>query len=352
MRYKYFLINMLFSVVSIFASGNIEIPKEYIDIGQLDLTKNKQFDTIFLPYIKPLDIDKIITSSVQGLIIDKIIVDRKTIHPQKIVFDMGAYEATSYKHEQNVNNNEEHFLMPINWYTNDHSRRTYDEALNEGIYFDYYSRNGKLKYSPDKYHIPYGSKEVFIFYRIRFPNYSKTNEVMNFIVSDRLYIAKFNILWPSLALADRNGKITLPEEYHFLGIYELNSDNELVVDLPIEWPTIEKFNPYIDNRWLIMYQLIGDGILLREEKLNIMEKNKIDILINSVEVEFKKIIKMKWRKNSDGIVFYNNEKPNIKYTIPYGCKEIYMTYDILFKKSIGYVNYNKRLCVKWEIKWN
>jgi hypothetical protein len=353
MRRYYLLINLLFSAVSVFASGKTEVPQEYTDIGQLDMTKNRLSDTIFLPYIKPSGIDKIITSNVQGLIIDKIIVDGRIIHPKRILFDMGAYEATSYRNEQDINNEEGQFLMPMDWRAYGSSnRRTYDEALSEGIYFDYYSRNGRIKYSPDKYHIPYGGKEVFIFYRIRFPDYSKEDIFVNYTVSE-LYTAKFTILWPELRLADRNGRIAPPEDFTFLGVYEFNSDKELVVDLPIVWPSIERFNPYIDkNRWLIMYQLIGDGVLLREERLSGTEKNKIDTLITSAEVEDKKIVKMIWRKNADGIVFYNTENQDAKYTIPYGCKEVYMIYDILFKESVGYSNHNKRLCVKWEIKWN
>jgi len=101
-----------------------------------------------------------------------------------------------------------------------------------------------------------------------------------------------------------------------------------------------------------MYQLIGDGVLLREERLNVTEKNQIDTLISPPEVENRKIAKMIWIRNADGIAFYNTENQNVKYTIPYGCKEVYMLYAILFKETVGYSNYNKRLCVKWEIKWD
>jgi len=108
---------------------------------------------------------------------------------------MGAYEATRAIDEQDVNNEEGQFLMPMYWeaYGNRISR-TYDEALSEGVYFDYYSRNGEINYSPDKYHIPYGGREVFIFYRIRFPDYSNGDMFGNYTVSDRVYTAKFTIL--------------------------------------------------------------------------------------------------------------------------------------------------------------
>ena len=100
-----------------------------------------------------------------------------------------------------------------------------------------------------------------------------------------------------------------------------------------------------------MYQLIGDGVLLREERLNVTEKNQIDTLISPPEVENRKIAKMIWIRNADGIAFYNTDSQNVKYTVPYGCKEVYMIYDILFGTSTR-LNYNNRLCVKWEIKWD
>jgi hypothetical protein len=88
---KYFFIGIYIActLYPVFGSGRAEIPQDYIDLGQLDLTKNKTNDTIFLLYIKPFGIKKIITSSVRGLIIENIIVDGKNINPEKYYWIWG-----------------------------------------------------------------------------------------------------------------------------------------------------------------------------------------------------------------------------------------------------------------------
>jgi hypothetical protein len=141
-----------------------------------------------------------------------------------------------------------------------------------------------------------------------------------------------------------------------LGLYKFNSGNEIIIELPFN----EIDNPHIDSRWLKIYQLIADGLEIKKQRLNGSEKHNIDDLTEQEDIQNgERTIEMTWRVNKNmqnGIAFYSEaEYPPIKYIVPYGCKEIYLLYDILFKKpdSIGtYTNYNQRLCVKWEIEWD
>jgi hypothetical protein len=98
---------------------------------------------------------------------------------------MGAHEATAYSYEKDVNIDEEQFTLPMTWQAYTGGSRIYDEGLNEGIHFDYFSRNEKIKYSPDKYNIPYGSKEIFVIYKVRFPDYSPEGQFRNYIISEK-----------------------------------------------------------------------------------------------------------------------------------------------------------------------
>jgi hypothetical protein len=354
MRHYFALLNILFTLSFGFSLGKTEMPVDCVDIGQLDLTTTKTYGTISLPYMKPLGINKVITSSVRGLIINKIIVDGRIIAPQKTWLDFGAYEAINSLYEEDASNGESQFFMPMLWGTYG-GNIAYDDQLSEGIRFDYYSRNGKIKYSPDRYNIPYGSKEVFINYNIRFPEYSN-NKPGDYIISEETYTIKFNILWPEIRIADRNGRIPTPNYYENIGVYKFNLNNELIIDLPFN----EIDDPHIDNKWLEIYQIIGDGLLINKRRVNRNERRNIDNLTQHGYIkEGQTAIEMLWRINGrieNGILFYSrSEYPPIKYIIPFKCKEVYLIYDVLFKQpnSVGtYTNYNKQLCVKWEIEWD
>jgi hypothetical protein len=340
----------------LYASGRIETPTNYIDIGQLDLTTRNTSNNIFLPYIKPAGIDRIITSSVRGLIIEEMIVDGRRIRPNRTIFNAGSYTFTLSPQEEIVDIEEGHFTMPMLWRVGFGLDRMHDDWLQEGIYFQYFSRNGQLRNFPDRIVIPYGSNEIFITYRIRFPYYPEEGKFGEFIVSEESYTVKFNILWPELRIADRHGRIAPPEDYCDLGVHEFNSYNELVIELPIpiEFPNPNRFNYHINDRWLIIYELISDGVLINSGRLNLTERNNIDYILTRGEIiENNTKIQMKLNANSGGInIFLNRSGRNIKYTIPYNSREIYLTYDILFNSNVGYSNHNRRHTIRWEISWN
>ena len=352
---KYFLVLLiLFFSSCLYASGRTEIPTNYINIGQLDLTLRKTYNTILLPYIKPEGISKILTSNVQGLIIEEIIVNGKKIKPKRELFYMGTDEAISYLNEKNVNIEEAQFMMPMTWNVLFDGETLHDDLLKEGIYFNYYSRNGQIRYNPDKYIIPYGNEEVFITYRIRFPIYPDESRFREFIVSDELYTVKFNILWPELRIADRHGRITPPDNYINLGTQDFNSNNELSIKLPLYFPSPSRFDEHIDNEWLKIYQLIADGLLIESKNLNFSERHNINYLITTGEImENNSKVLTQLKRNSNGIdIYVKTSNQSLKYTIPYGSCEIFLTYDVILNSRVGHNNYNRRYCVKWDIKWN
>jgi hypothetical protein len=352
-----FIVFLSCSLFSVFASGKTDLPQNYIDIDDLDFVENKTYDSVNLPYTKPAGFTKIIHSPVIGLIIDELIVDGKEIHPKRPLWDAGTYEAITKSYEEDTEPEEGEYCMPMTWGTNYGDNKTADEYLSEGIDFSYHTKGEEIDYSPTHYNIPYGSKEVFITYRIRFPDYSEENDFRSYIISES-YTARFHIIWPEVRVADETGKIAPPENYEDLGTFTINAENELILDVPFQELSSDKFNPFIDNRrWITIYELISDGIIINEQPITINEKNNIDVLVEHDGVrETERIVAMKFVTNNsieNGIAFYSRqENPTIKYIIPYGTREIFMTYDIIFKETVGYVNYNKRLCVRWEIDWD
>jgi len=180
---KYLSIVFLISLYhNIYANGNREIPYEYRDLGTFSVINRRL--NINLPYIKPDGINKIITESIHGIIIDRIIIDNKTIKPKKIFFDMGAYEHIDYVYEETVAPEEDEYFLEMHWGWNNE-----DNELN----YSYFSRNGKIKYSPDYYRIPYGSNEIYIIYRVRLVGNEPT-DFRNYYAS-KTYTVKINLIW-------------------------------------------------------------------------------------------------------------------------------------------------------------
>ncbi len=173
MKIVLFGIFLVFSAFSVFASGRKEVPQNYIDIEDLDLTKNQKYAAVYLPYTKPAGFTKIIYSTVIGLIIDELIADGTECRPRRPLWDAGAYEAITRSYEEDVELEEGTFTMPMTWG---------GSPLSEGIGFRYHTKGEKINYSPTKYRIPYRSKEVYITYRIRFPDYSKESDFKNYII--------------------------------------------------------------------------------------------------------------------------------------------------------------------------
>ncbi len=174
----YIFLNISF----IFANGNRELPDGYADLGKIEVTKGFELS---LPYKKPAGIDKIITHSRKGLIINKLLVDNKIIKVKKHPwFDLSANEAMAYLDQEVADKEEEICYLPMIW--------RMDEM---GVSFDYYTRNNQFRYSPDYYKIPYGSKEIYIEYRVRLVKNKEQNDY-EYIIPDDIYVVRFELIWP------------------------------------------------------------------------------------------------------------------------------------------------------------
>jgi hypothetical protein len=169
--------------IHLYSGGKMELPDEYFDLGIIEI--NKKYTGINLPYIKPKGINKIITNDIHGLIIEEIIVNGKIIKPHKIFLSMGTYEHISHLYEDDVNLEEGKYFLKMNWIKID--------TENE-IFYEYFSRNGKIRYSPDYYKILFGANEVYIIYKVRFIG-NEITDFRNYFVSDEMYIIKFNLEW-------------------------------------------------------------------------------------------------------------------------------------------------------------
>jgi hypothetical protein len=84
--------------------------------------------------------------------------------------------------------------MEMWWEVRRVSNSMHDTDINGGIYFfDFnYSKvqnDPWLGLFPYSYHIPYGSKEAKIKYKILYPNVT---------IGEEIYNVKFNLVWPDL----------------------------------------------------------------------------------------------------------------------------------------------------------
>ena len=351
---KLTIVLLFISCNYLFPSGRIETPTTHIDIGELDFTENNTSNSIYLPYTKPMGLERIFLSSDQGLIIDRIVVDGRTINPRRTFLNMTSYHIWDRVPWDFVEKEEAEIFMPMSWQVNNVDARTYDESLSEGIYFRHFTRNGRLREAPVNFRIPFGSNEVIITYRVRLANNYDDNRIHDYLISEEAYSVRFTVKWPEVRVADSDGRIAAPNSYINLGIQRINTEGIFEVELPFEFPDNMSFTPRINNRWIRIYELIGDGILINGSNLNRSERNNITQLLTFEQIEENSnVVKMIWHLQNDNLVFYvNSLDPPIKYNIPKNTRVIYLTYDVLFAGTSGSINFNRRTCVRFEVYWN
>jgi hypothetical protein len=338
-----------------------------IDIGVLNIKYRKSIDRLLLPYAKPDEISSVFESAYEGLIIVEIKVDNVPIKPE-----IGNGRISGVPTSEKISSDKSNKIK-MRWDIRPESGTMYDIVINKGIFFQDFNylleKNvHRPTFKPYSYHIPYGGKEVKVKYRIYYPDRT---------IDETIYSVKFNLIWPDIRLADNNGNIFPPNEYVDLGIIK-PQNNLMSIELPINLTSGKEITDqlfprnHIDSRWLEIYELIGDGKIINQIKVNKHEKANIDFLTEKEDIKNgSNITDMIWRtygNKKEGLNFYIKFKDDLnklfkvkasankpspkKYTIPYGTRVIYMTYDILFLAFIGYYSPNDGLCVKWEIDWD
>lgn len=325
------------------------VTSDYINEYNLSVFKvqyGKSYYHISLPYIKPSGISKIYNGSFFGLIVHDIIADGISIIPDDN--DYALYE--SYYDLKTVWRGKQSRKIDMLLQLNTRSDSTYDIYLSNGLYYKYFIRNGNPSSFPLTYNVPYNTQEIQIIYSIRFPQKEE-----NTFVETGKFSSSLQITWPEIRLPDSDGNIFPPQTYTNLGEYKI-VDNQLTVNLPY---IKHKYNngAYLKRYWLNVYEFIADGRILEQEELSETELSNIDKLLllknERINDNKKTEIKFHFNENTLNVYLVDSSSPNkfIKYSIPYGSKEIYLTYDIIPLTNIGFINSNDRMCVHWKVQW-
>ncbi|MCL2719729.1 MAG: hypothetical protein FWD47_00125 [Treponema sp.] len=321
---KKYLLN-IFIIMQIIFFSCLKQENSNLHIDEIIIEYSDFFVKLCLPFNKPKNITTVFSSAFDGLIIDEIIVDNKKIESNEDI--TAHFESRNSRIESLEKNN----IIEMLWEVRQDWGSMYDENLSNGIFFTYFNNQDsdylRSVTKAQLYNIPYGSKKIKIKYKVYYPNR---------VIGDEIYIKVFNLIWPDIRLADDYGNIKTPVEYINLGL--IKPDNYISIDLPF---TRHLDNLYINERSLLIYELIGDGKVINHDELNenisILAKN--ETLKKGIDS-----IKMIWHK-------HNNED---NYLILHGTKEIYMTYSIIFfmnVEGLSSIIFNDRICVKWEIDW-
>ncbi len=159
-----------------------------VDIGSfyVDITKEHSGIVFYVPYIKPEEINKIPDGQVRGLIIRELIADGKRIRPKDPIWDAGAYD--DYLDEIVVPELEDRFLLGLYW-------DVFDDSISLHLYLR--DRINGLDFSPHRYNIPYGSKDVYMTYSIRYPPFWEENETLD-KAREETYTVKFALSWTGM----------------------------------------------------------------------------------------------------------------------------------------------------------
>lgn len=158
MRICYIAI-LLYCASNIFASAEVEIPTEYHVITSEYVVSKK--GTILglkveIPFTSDYSKVEIYKSPVYSLLIDELIVDKKKIKP-KIDRFTSIDDSISTVELENIDNS--NLTITMRWLV---------RIPEDGFYYLSWPLN-KDK-SPKRYHIQQNSKEIYLKYRILFPN--------------------------------------------------------------------------------------------------------------------------------------------------------------------------------------
>jgi len=175
----------LFTNINLFARSVTELPENFINLGEIEISINKKKYEIMLPYHKSEGIEKIYTNDSIGILICQIIGDGKSIRPIKKWFFLSD-DTITFKHETEIDTGNMDLNFKMTWRTVLGGKLT-DKKLKRGLFFKTYKGHKEELY---EYNIPYNTKKIYITYRILFPDRPETE-------ATEIKTVYFEINWPS-----------------------------------------------------------------------------------------------------------------------------------------------------------
>jgi hypothetical protein len=171
----------------LYASGTSDQQMEYVDLGKIQiqiigtegLPGNINYSPFIipLPYIKPKGVNRVPVKDLLSIIVEKLMVDGKEIKRKRLFSEKMFVDSKNY---ENASEEEEEHIMVMRWFI---KRDEKDKTKILGLHF--YSETGNTL-KREEYIIPYGSKELFLTYKIRFPLYTDSNDIVFFHTESQL----------------------------------------------------------------------------------------------------------------------------------------------------------------------
>lgn len=189
---KIFTILSYMIIISIaYASGNVEPPATYVDLGNINIVLGKRRYELLLPYEKPAGVTKVPNHISTGVIIHSLIVDGKIVRPKRQYF--ASNDAITRLYEEDVGVEKECRTLEFLWGTLEVNPD--ETVIKKGVFCVTFPEKSII---PEQYNIPYGAKQVFLKYSIRYPLDVISNNMSN-INLDQEYVVRWTMEWPEVA---------------------------------------------------------------------------------------------------------------------------------------------------------
>jgi hypothetical protein len=180
--------------VPIYASGSRGQPMEYVDLGELKIqpvnyyeTIKNYYEKISLPYVKPKGVKRIPFRDSMSIILLSLVVDGNEVRRKRLFL---SEKWVDYLYVREAGEEEENRFMEMGWYIE--RSKTSNRRITGLEYISDTGNTGRR----EQYIIPYGSKEVFLTYRIRIPPIPIYSERSTFdIFYTELQTVKWTIVW-------------------------------------------------------------------------------------------------------------------------------------------------------------
>lgn len=180
------LIIIFILAAPLYASGRIEQPIEYIDLGEIEVQVENQF-VILLPYIKPQGINRVPLYDIISIVFEKLIVDGKEVKKKRVFLSEKMF-IDRLNIKEVSEEREEHFIA-MEWFI----ERNKDEDKRV-LRLVYESETGNTP-RREEYIIPFGSREVFLTYSIRIPLDNPDWRIIDHFYTE-LQTVRWTIVWP------------------------------------------------------------------------------------------------------------------------------------------------------------